>query len=392
MIRSLFKHSSIYFAGLSFSKFLTVILFILLARYMGPAEFGGYIFFITVAQLITVFFDVGMIQWFQKEAHSRPANELVHTILPIRTSALAVSVAVTMIVTYFFPTQSDVLLFIILIPDAYLSVLDGYYFHIRKSYMVALKTAVKTVVMIAGVLAFNKGLNFQTVAYLYLITSVINVLWYMPWGMLKGLRLPGITAQLRVIRSSIKYAYLIFTSFAYARGDSFVVKGVLGDAALGMYGAAYRYLESLSLLPTAISHNLFPVSSKEGAVSKKQLKYIVFITTSIGVLAGAALCIGADALILLLVGPAYAPAIPVLRILSLVLILFFVSAPLSTVVQSSNLVGKFLPWGVANTIANIGLNLLLVPMLGIQGAAYSMLITEITGLIINAWFIRKIYA
>lgn len=392
MIQSLLKHSGIYFAGLSLSKVLTVLLFVLLARLLGPSDFGRYIFFLTLAQLLTVLFDLGLVQWFQKEAHNRPAAELVRIMLPVRTTALAVSMVSAVVIITLFPTGADAVLLLLLIPEAYLSVLDGFYFHIKKSYMVALKTTFRTILMIVGVLTLGEVNTFQSTAILYLVTSVASIAWYTPWTLLPGLTFAGFRRQYSVVKSSIKYAYLIITSFAYARGDSFIVKGLLGDAALGTYGAAYRFLESLSLLPTAISHNLFPISSKEGTVGARQLQGMAALMGALGIVSGAALWLGADVLIRVVIGPEYAGAVGTLKILAFVLVLFFISAPLGTVVQSSSHIKKFLPWGVANTTANIVLNLLLVPMLGIQGAAYSMLITELTGLIINVWFVRKIYA
>jgi len=64
---------------------------------------------------------------------------------------------------------------------------------------------------------------------------------------------------------------------------------------------------------------------------------------------------------------------------------------LSTVVQSSNYLKSFLPYGIINTVLNIILNLVLVTRYGIVSAAWVMLITEVTGLLINYYFIKKIY-
>jgi len=44
-----------------------------------------------------------------------------------------------------------------------------------------------------------------------------------------------------------------------------------------------------------------------------------------------------------------------------------------------------------NTAANIALNILIVPKYGISGAAFVMLFTECTGLIINLGFVYFMY-
>jgi O-antigen/teichoic acid export membrane protein len=60
-------------------------------------------------------------------------------------------------------------------------------------------------------------------------------------------------------------------------------------------------------------------------------------------------------------------------------------------VQSSKYVQNFLPFGIANTVGNLILNILVVPIYGIHGAAWVMAVTETTGLIINIYFAQKLY-
>jgi O-antigen/teichoic acid export membrane protein len=71
--------------------------------------------------------------------------------------------------------------------------------------------------------------------------------------------------------SSYHYGLLIVSSFAYARGDALIIGFTAGNAALGLYSLAYRYLESLSLFPSAISQNLFHISAKKDGTTMPQL-------------------------------------------------------------------------------------------------------------------------
>lgn len=392
-MRDLAKKSGIYFIGLTIGKVLNVLLFIILARLLGPRQFGIYLFFFTLVQLSTVVADMGLIQWFQKEAHEKNMRELLHAILPTRTLTLILSmIAVLLIVTFTsMDTRLLPLFLLVMIPEAYLSVLDGYYFYHRKSVLVSLKAIIESTLMIAGIIFLKNSITIPTVVSIYLATSLISCIWYVPWNKLKNLTIISLRHQLSILRSSSKYAYLIFTSFAYSRGDSLVIGSTLGASALGLYGSAYRYLESLSLLPTALSHNLFPVSAKEGQVTWRQLLKITGSMAVIGAVVSLFVYLLSNPLIVLLVGKQYAGAVPVLQILSITLLLFFVNAPLSTVVQSSKLIKLFLPWGIANTALNLVLNIVLTPRFGITWAAWIMCITETSGLLINIWFIRKLY-
>jgi len=226
----------------------------------------------------------------------------------------------------------------------------------------------------------------------YIVATVITIIWYFPWNKLKYITATFLSKALETLKLSSPYAFLTLTSFAYARGDSIVVRYTLSSFALGLYGGAYRYLESLSLLPTALSHNLFPISAKKKGITTSQLIKIMTVTIIAGSITSIIVFLTSNWLIVILIGKKYIEAVPILRIFSLVLFLFFINAPLATIVQSSHLVKKFLPYGVINTIGNIILNIIFVPIYGVAAAAWVMLTTEVTGFIINAYFAKKIYS
>ncbi len=236
-----------------------------------------------------------------------------------------------------------------------------------------------------------KFFTFEIAIYLYFIASTITALWIFPWKALKGIKPSSLKEILKTLKGSSSYAFLIATSFAYSRGDSLIVRYALNSSALGIYGAAYRYLEGISLLPTALSHNLFPISAKESTLSSGHLVRITFIMLFLGLLSSICIYLLSGWLIVTIIGPAYVGAVQVMKIFAGVVLFFFLNAPLATVVQSSRLLKRFLPYGIFNTALNIGLNIVFVPVLGVVAAAWVMLITEITGFLINVYFARQVY-
>jgi O-antigen/teichoic acid export membrane protein len=245
--------------------------------------------------------------------------------------------------------------------------------------------------LLLAYLLFRNNFSFETAAVLYLFVSMITVAWYFPWKLLNRFSFSPFSTIWKVLTQSKSYAFLIFSSFAYSRGDSLIVRYSLNDVALGLYGSAYRYLESLSLIPTALAHNLFPLSAKEGIVSSQQTKKITLLMTFIGIIISIIVYLNAELFIVGILGEPYISAVPLLKVFSLVLAFFFINAPLNTIVISSSQVNKFLPYGVGNTFLNLALNLMFVPLYGVVAAAWVMLITEVTGLFINIYFVRKVY-
>ena len=109
----------------------------------------------------------------------------------------------------------------------------------------------------------------------------------------------------------------------------------------------------------------------------------------IGALLAILLFFASGPLIDLVFGPEYAPAIVPLQIFSGVLFMNFVNAPLSALVQASHSVRPFTPFAVLNTLANIGLNIVFVPLYGIEAAAWIMLGSEATGFVLGLYFARR---
>lgn len=394
MLRSLFKRSGKYFLGLITSKVLTSIAFILLARYFQPSVFGEIVFYWALIQLFTSWSDFGLIQWYQKKAHAlKDHRSLLAEMIEARIATLILSITIATFMFYIgglFSPSLIALFIITLIPEAFNSIFDAFYLAKHQSPKVATKSVLKLSLSLIGYALLWSRLSFAWVFVIVCTSSVLTLLWYTPWNyiVLKSL---DAGRAFKNLRSSSHYALLIVTSYAYAQGDSIIIRLLRGSSAIGFYGAAYRYLETAALLPTALQHNLFPLSAKSGTISTHQLKKMVFLMGLVGT--GVALCMFAlsDFLVVGILGPSYEAAIAPLQVFSLVIFLFFINSPLATIVQSSDLLRKFLPFGIANTALNLILNILIVPSFGIIAAAWIMFLTELTGLLINIYFVKKVY-
>ncbi len=395
MIEDLLKRSTSYLGGLVLSKVLSVIAFILFARALLPLGFGQFVLFTTLLQVITFFADFGLVQWYQKHAHIAERRRLAHNMLSSRIATLGLSLIGGSIFIYFsrsFDSFVTILFLICLIPEALLSIVDGYFLVEKKAFRVSLKTTLRMGLLLISYFIFKNNFTFDKAVVLYLIVSLITAIWYFPWKLFNKFSFSSFASVWKTLNQSKSYAFLVFSSFAYSRGDSLIVRYSLNNVALGLYGSAYRYLESLSLIPTALAHNLFPISAKEGVVNAEQTRKITLLMAFLGVLISICVYLNAYLLVVGILGGSYIDAVPLLQIFSLVLVFFFINAPLNTIVLSSSKLNSFLPFGVGNTFLNLGLNLIFVPIYGVAGAAWVMLTTEIVGLFINLYFVRKVYS
>ena len=153
MIKHLFKKSGIYLSGLIGVKILQVVAFILFARVLGPSHFGQYLFFVTVSQLVTAISDFGLVQWYQKEFHHENAKDLISRMVQSRLFTLIISLVLVIPILWISHSLSEnilVLLILVLIPEAFLSVFDGYYFARHESLKVSTKIMIRMSVLIIG--------------------------------------------------------------------------------------------------------------------------------------------------------------------------------------------------------------------------------------------------
>lgn len=395
MVSGLLKRSGGYFLGMASSRILTTIVFIIFARHFTPDIFGDLVLYITLLAIVTYIADVGLVQWYQKAAESKDRKKLFHTIISARIHTLLISMGVVALFLYFVPTFSLALrigLILNLGGEAMLNIVDGYYLEKKQPYKVSLKYGIRGLLLILIYFVYSQfEFTLNQAIFWFVVTTYIAGFWVFPWQVMKGFAMKSFEHTVKTVKTSFPYALLTMTSLAYARGDQLVVRYTLNSTALGLYGGAYRYLESISLLPTALSHNLFPLSARKKGVTLNQLFKIMGVTIVVGAVVSGVTFLLSDFLIIDILGKDYADAVPLLQIFSAVLMLFFVNAPLAAVVQSSSYVKKFLPYGIANTVANIALNIALVPVYGVQMAAWIMLFTEITGLFINIAFVLKVY-
>ena len=389
MLKDIFKRAGTHFGGSIISRIFATSTFILLSRYIPLNEYGQGILGITVIQLGNVAGDFGLTQWYQKQEHEEKAFFIL---LPLRLIlGFVVSIAIVAMNVYlsWFTTDLALLIAGINLLQSFTSIASAYLILHKRVIMPSLLQAMLSIPILLLIFLAPRDVTLFNTYAAFALGNTFAIFILFPLKRLRFSPQPP-SALWNALRSSSKYALLTYTSATYARADSILVRVYAGEAALGFYGLAYRYLEYFAMLPSSVVQILFPIfAQKEG--TRKHLFDMTVVMGAIGAAVAGVVMTSASVVILTLHGTTYAASIPILKVLSGSLILFFVNAPLATFVQASDIVKKFLPFGIANTVLNVALNVALIPQFGILAAAYVMLTTEITGLLINVYFVRKVF-
>ena len=198
------------------------------------------------------------------------------------------------------------------------------------------------------------------------------------------------------LRTLIPFALAGLFGMMYFRIDTIIVEALLGATAAGQYGLAFRIVEALNMLPLIVVHaTLYPRLSSlfsEGAYDELR------VLTRLG--GGALLAASVPiALVLtlsasLLVGwiatdPELGPAGPALQVLCWVFPLICIRYLLYTALLALH-EQRFIAAALgAGMVFNVVLNLVLIPSLGINGAAIATIGSEIVLLTTYAFRYRR---
>ncbi len=181
---------------------------------------------------------------------------------------------------------------------------------------------------------------------------------------------------LLLIRRSLTLGLIIIASVIASKIDTIILGVYRLSSEVGQYGFAYRIFDVILVLPVFVMNVIYPLSMQESQ-QKYRAKLISQTTKTlaiIGIFVAALLWISSP--LVNLVRPGMDLSSNVLRILSLSLPLFYITAPLMW-----NLIGQkkdklVLGIYISGAVLNANLNLLLIPSYGAIAAAINTGLTE----------------
>lgn len=225
------------------------------------------------------------------------------------------------------------------------------------------------------------------------LTAVINLVWVGRALAPFRWRLISPAFIWRSLRPMIPLGLAGLLSVLYLRIDAIMIEAMLGEAALGQYGQAFRILEALSLLPAIVVQSvLFPrLSSLFYQQTRHEIDRLLhrsmlgLLLVSTIIAAGIAWL--APWIIRMLVDdPAFTTAASVLRILCWTFPFTCVNNLLYVTFISANQHRYPIAVLCLTALLNAGLNFMIIPRYGITGAAFMTILSE--AFIVGAYLLR----
>lgn len=364
---------------------------VLIARYLGPEQFGlmNYVIsYVTIFNVLATFgFDNIEIRELSK-ADTSNTGKILGTALFLRlifavATLLTVIISVTIFETNDF-TKWMIIIYAFSFIAGTLNVIKNYFTAIVLNEYVVKTEIFRTVVsaLTKILLLWAKAplewfivavtIDFFIIASGYIISYKKKVGSFVNWIFDK-----------QIARYQIKEAYpLVFSGAAiliYQKIDQLMIGNMIDNVSVGQYSVGAKLSEFLVFIPMIISQTLTPllvrakVNSKEDYVKKRQLFLdVIFWPTFF--LCGL-LFISAKPLILFLYGKEYLDAIPVFQIMVWKAVFSAMFTSSAQIIVIEKLQRYAVLRNVVGCLFNVILNLLLIPKIGIEGAALTSIIT-----------------
>jgi Membrane protein involved in the export of O-antigen and teichoic acid len=200
----------------------------------------------------------------------------------------------------------------------------------------------------------------------------------------------------RVVRELVKNVPVFGTIFVvatlYWRADVFLLSKMTTLTAVGFYTAGYRLFAIAQVIPKSFNTSIYPVFSKlfhrspESFQRANSLSIRYILVALLPVAAG--VCGLAEPLVRLLFGPDFLPAAGVLKVVIWTVVPYGIVRVLASGLFASNRQVIDLKVNLLGLVANLALNLFLIPKFGMMGCAWATMLSIWIFLALQCYFLR----
>jgi O-antigen/teichoic acid export membrane protein len=191
-----------------------------------------------------------------------------------------------------------------------------------------------------------------------------------------------------LLTAVLPYSAAVAASALYFRVSILVLSALSSPTQLGYFGASFRVIEVLTLVPGLLVSAALPIFARAAHEDHVRLGYALGRVFEVSLIVGAwvavSIAVGAPLAIAVIGGPSFAPAAPVLAILGVALGAMFVSMVWANALLSLGVFRQILIISVSMLAFSAVLVGILAPIDGARGAAIGVAAAEIVGAIVQA--------
>ena len=398
-----FKNTGWMFFGRFFTLGISFFVGIYIARYLGPANYGLLSYVTSFVGLFGFLASFGIDNIVSREIindHDKK-DEIIGTGFYIKIVGSLMAI-VSVLTISFFTTKDIFTLGLIwifslnFIPQSF-NILETYFQSqvLSKKVVIAqvvaniISTALKIICII-----FNKGIFWLTLIYIIETSIYALVLLFSFRKFGNHIRKWKFNANLAksILRDSWPLMLSAVAISIYMKIDQVMIKNMLGNEQAGIYAVAVKLSEVWYFIPSAICISVFPAIVKAMNTSKElfenRLKKLYSLMFWISFIIASFTTIFSYQIIKILFGTPYLGAVATLQIYVWAGISISLGIAAGQYIITNNLTKIGFLNTILGAILNVGLNLILIPEIGIRGAAIATVISY-TIATFGIFFFRK---
>lgn len=394
----LLSNTALAFIANVLAKTGNALLFIAIGRWLGPTESGMFSLGTTYYTFVLGLSAFGLHEVMVRELAYRREESLRFLVnflfLRLLLSLFAYSLMVVglWLIAPYSPDTTQVILIVSLaaIPEAAFSIFQSLFEVYERLSVLVMAAIVSSGTKLAiGLWLLSSGETISTLVWIVPVASVASLLVFLP----SMARLFCHSAQMSTARLDTDFMrnkltfmpsffFIHVSSLLDYQADALIISLMLGEDALGYYAAAQTILLAFNLMPPAIRAALYPLMSRyyKGTPDKLSVIYdkLNHYLAALVLPLAAGMTILSEPVIERIFGPDFGVAVSVLRILIWVVVFLFLVEPHARIMLLHNKQREAALIMTLTTTINITLNLILIPWLGINGAALARLAASLS--------------
>ncbi|MFC1699070.1 flippase [Candidatus Omnitrophota bacterium] len=396
------KNTATLFASQAVMLLLSTVFTVYLARLLGPANYGKYVFASSFPAIFFVSFTFLSDLAVRDVARDKSSASnylgsivtlkiflcsilllLIYYLLRLMGYPQDTAIAVYAFSLYFFLQR---------ITSSFSAIFIA---HEKLSYSAVSAAIEKLVIVSLALLLLSCGSGLTGFVWVFVFGGFFRLLalsiLIRPYAKLRLRFNPGLYRYL----FKIGYPMLLASLFGVliSKIGVVILSKLKGDQAVGLYGIGYGLYIVVTIVATSFNSSLFPLFSKyslkqrEKSVALYKISFRLLFACA--VLLMVAVLALADRIVLLFFKQAYLDSTAVIRIIFLGLPLFFVRNLLATILISINRQKRIMPCLAAGLLLHLILSFALIPRVSYLGASIAFVATELVVFSTLFYFVRR---
>lgn len=401
-----FKNSTALSFSVLIERGISFILPLYVARILGREAWGDYstaYAFILIGAAIAPVGLVGLLpRQIARDRHLTSKTLMNALVIGLGTSIVTAAAMILLTYQLNYPPQVEKLIVIgialIIVPQTgavlFEKVIQGLE---RMEWIVWVHLPSTIIRVVASIWLLEKGFGLNILFYILAIYYAINIVFY-SYILRRHLYFFSKNLDFSEVRilfiQAMPFFFIISITEMFKQFDRLILSKLWDTDAVGIYSSGSMYTQLLYMLAPALMGALFPGLARTFIKDKVRFSYLVsWLFKLIALLMFPVMLFSvtfADSIIFLVFGEAYGPSIQVMQILTIGIVPTFLSRMMYRTILASDNERYAVFMSLAGNGANLLLNIILIPTLGVFGASLASLGTVIINFSQNFWIASRI--